>query len=153
MFRLVQGAAGDCLQPRCWACCGRNASPYAPAQGWTLVNSPAHVCFDPGPGVPAVHAVQEMYDFLAQRQPEEEAFCAVCGDGHSGGWLIRPRGARWAYLVGKGLPALDASIDISLPQTFVGSTAACVLLRRKRQLLRPLQVCFTSMFHSLRRGA
>lgn len=28
--------------------------------------------------------VQEMYDVLAQRSGEEEAYCAVCGDGHSG---------------------------------------------------------------------
>jgi len=26
---------------------------------------------------------EELYDVLAQRSPEDEAFCAVCGDGHS----------------------------------------------------------------------
>lgn len=33
--------------------------------------------------------MQELYDVLAQREADQEAFCAVCGDGHSG---ARPLG-------------------------------------------------------------
>jgi len=29
-------------------------------------------------------SMQELYDVLAQREADQEAFCAVCGDGHSG---------------------------------------------------------------------
>ena len=47
--------------------------------------------------------LQELYDVLAQRDAAQEAFCSVCGDGHSGGrpawwqvyWLMW-----WAVLVG-----------------------------------------------------
>jgi hypothetical protein len=32
------------------------------------------------------HCLQELYDVLAQRDAAQEAFCSVCGDGHSGGF-------------------------------------------------------------------
>ena len=39
-----------------------------------------------------MYRLQELYDVLAQRDAAQEAFCSVCGDGHSGGCPVEVAG-------------------------------------------------------------
>lgn len=78
--------------------------------------------------VPHFEVLQELYDVLAQREADQEAFCAVCGDGHSGEqpW---PTG-----LVGVRCP----SVQGSSPQCWLLYVVQAARVRERRPAQRKL---------------
>lgn len=67
------------------------------------------------PNLHACAGSQELYDVLAQRDIDQEAFCAVCGDGHSGARCVgalpfAAGGLGLLSLVGRVVPAQNDTL-------------------------------------------
>jgi hypothetical protein len=85
-------------------------------------------------------AVQELYDVLAQRQPGEEAFCAVCADGNWGAFQAG---------VGYRFHSLTAALNHIISTVWWHTAWSCdsVVCPQGRQLppsLAALQYCHLS---------